>query len=308
VLTLPKQHLDRLPVASLSRPALCWSIQPAVNFEEALRFTDHCRTLTLEDGMVYSPAGGLEGTAVSRPAGFGPSDREVRGIIDNVKVTDTLIRGGYLRDAVVTELLIDWLMPWMPPIHKVRYVIEDLVEVEPSVWEAKLGGLRTLLQPPVGGYFSPRCQVEVFSQGPGKCNLDVRGNQVTLGQNGLGFPNGEYFFEFACLWPASFVGLNKWRDGKVSWLSGSSNSGWTSYCREITQVSPGSVLIELHEPTPNPIDSADTVVIQRGCNHVSGIYSIDGDCKHFYNNLPNFQGEPTLPGREKTIKGVETTG
>ncbi len=308
MLTLPKQHLDRLPVASLSRPALCWSLQPAVDFTEALRFTDHCRELTLEDGNKYSPAGGLEGTAVSRPAGFGPSDREVRGIIDSVKITDTMIRGGYLRDSIVTEYLVDWLMPWVPPIHAVRYVIEELTETQPSVWEAKLGGLRSILQTQVGGYFSPRCQVEVFSQGRGKCNLEPRGHQLTLGTGGIGFPNGEYFYEFAASWPASMSGLDKWRDGKLVWQSGSANSGWTSYVRDVIQTSASTVLIELHEPTPNPMDSGDSCIIQRGCNHVSGIYSIDGDCKHFYDNLPNFQGQPTLPGREKTIKGVTTTG
>lgn len=209
-----------------------------------------------------------------------------------------MLRAGFLLDAEVTEYLVDWFLPWKPPIETLRYQVLE-VEHDGDQWVAQVGSIATLLSVSLGDYYGPRCGVDVFSSGPGQCNKSSSGFSVSGDVDVILTPNIE--FDTAANFDAGSWEDEHWRDGKLVWLTGA-NTGHVSFIREAT----GDDIL-LHEPTPNEIVVGDAWIAFQGCNHQAGIGNATGDCKNRYGNLLNFQGFPFIPGRDATVRGAQIT-
>lgn len=286
------------------RPATCWEIRPTRSqTADIYRLTDHPHELTLGvDQQTYRPQA-FDASAVRGEVGFKEGDREVVGVISSDDLTDELLRSGVLLGARITEYLVDWLMPYLPPVETLRYDVVDM-EFNGDVWNVQVGNLMTVLSEPIGEYYGPRCGVEVFSLGAGQCNADntdfVAFRDVTSVTSDAPFTQ---FVVQQDLDLSVIPSNEKWRDGKCVWVTGA-NQGHVSYIRSVDLVDDRTVT--LHLPTPNPIEVDDQCSLSMGCNKLSGAGNTDGDCRNLYDNLANFQGDPFMPTRDETTRGIPT--
>jgi len=276
------------------------------------RFTDHPHELILPDGLTYQPLR-LDPSARGRRAGFEPGDVEVIAVIDDDRMTDQLLRSGALLDAEVTEYTVDWLMPYLPPVETIQYHIREL-EYDGDRWLAKCGTICTVLEEQVGDYYGPLCPVELFSTGLGQCNADPTDHTASFVVRAVIEPFSHFSISGGTItgsWelPVVFAGGDKrrMRDGKIVWTSGD-NVGHVSYIKD----APEDDEAILHLPTPNPMQVGDVATIQTGCNKLigtgqSGNDPEKGDCRNFYLNDLNFQGDPYMPTRDETTRGIQLT-
>jgi uncharacterized phage protein (TIGR02218 family) len=287
--------------ATLSRPALCWEIRPTKHKTSSVfRLTDHPHELTIADGQTYRPQG-FDTSALRREAGFKSASKEVVGVISSDDLTDELLRSGILLDARITEYRVDWLFPWKPAVETLKYDVVDL-EFDGDQWQATVGNLTSVLDEAIGDYINPRCGVEVFSLGVGKCNKSSTGFSRFRSVSVVIDP----YLEFTAsndLDISTIPDLSQWIDGKLLWLTGA-NTGHESYIRSVSDSDDRTVT--LHLPTPSPIEVGDDCTLFVGCNHLLGAGNSVGDCINLFDNGINYQGHPFTPTKDQTIRGIST--
>jgi len=209
-----------------------------------------------------------------------------------------MMMAGILQGARITEYLIDWMLPWLQPVETLKYEVQE-IEYDGDVWTVAISGLMSAVDREIGGFHGPRCGVEVFSQGIGMCNLAKVATYTTTAPVGSVIDpyrlfNIEAIFVFDDFGEGNW---DMWRDGTLLWLTGS-NAGHKSFIKQV----PSEDRCELHTRTPYPIQVGDEISAVTGCDHRSGIRNTTGDCKNFYNNLINFQGEPYIAGKDATSR------
>jgi hypothetical protein len=78
--------------------------------------------------------------------------------------------------------------------------------------------------------------------------------------------------------------------GKVTFTSGA-NAGFSM---DVKSFAPGVVTLAM--TLPYPLTVGDTYSISAGCDRLFGT------CKDRYNNVPNFRGEPYIPGQDTVLR------
>lgn len=302
MLVIPALHRDRFLTTATKRLATCWRIvQKVPTGASTFRFTDWPETLVVADeGVpgnthVYTPVGSFDASARRRD-GDG-KNFEAKGIISDLLTHDELSSRRF-DGAEVTEYLVFVDTAWRSTLSFNVYYIDSLV-YDGQAWQAQCSGLSSRIGDSYGSVFSPSCRVEVFSTGVGKCNVNPASFTWTS-EIGAIYEDQLYFQGIDLAAVQGFL-----NDGKILWTSGD-NIGIYSDVKSSTEILPaGHHDILLHMKTPLPMQLGDTFTVTAGCNKLSGIGESAGigHCKHRYNNLVNFQGEPTLPGRDAVLRG-----
>lgn len=276
--------------------ALCWRITLTKVANRVYRFTDSSEPLTFPDGEVFQAMDGMSGSAQQRADSFKGINRDLRGLISDSQITDADLNRGIFLDAYITEYLVDTRLAGIGPINVTQYWVRAM-EFDGSVWNVEVDGTTSQFDQPVGDYWGKTCRVEVFSKGNGKCNLQETNfrNQVLVAS----VINERS--QFTCnsvhpFWNTNFYG----NDGTCTFVNGL-NQGFSARIK-LTTGTLGVITVTLSERTPYPIQLADFLELLPGCNKRQGSTGHCGPEK--FSNTPNFQGEPFIPGGDRSSKGA----
>lgn len=290
--------------------ALCWKITRPDG--TIYRFTDWPSSLSLRESdaaplSTYSPSDGIDASARRRVDELETANnKEARGIISSTLIKTDDLRAGRFDGARVDEYLVDARLPWLGYIEHSLYFMRT-VTYDRAEWRAQIEGISSKLDRPVGDVWGPTCRVALFSAA---CGLSPVGFQKTVTVSDILEDRKSFKVTFGggvgVLWNANYYG----NDGTLLWTAGANNA-LTLEIKEYTwdgAASKGTVT--LHLPSPYAIVVADTGTIFPGCNKKSGVERDKtgvlqaGHCKDKFANLVNFQGEPAIPNRDNSLKGV----
>lgn len=276
--------------------ALCWRITLTKIANRVYRFTDASEPLTFPSGEIFQSADGMEGSAQQRKDDLGGINRDLSGLISVEGITDADLMAGIFLDAYITEYLVDTRLAGIGPINVTQYWVRA-IEQDGSVWKIEVDGTSSQFSQPVGDYWGKKCRVEVFSNGPGKCNLATAAfrNPVLIST----VVNDRS--KFTCnnsngLWNVNFYG----NDGFCTFVNGD-NSGFTARIK-LTVGTTGVMTVTLQQRTPFPFAVSDLLELLPGCNKSN---ELTGHCQFKFGNILNFQGEPFIPGGDEATRGAE---
>jgi uncharacterized phage protein (TIGR02218 family) len=289
--------------------AICWKIT-LVGSSTIFRFTDWPYELSLREAehgaaFTYTPVSGIESSARRREDELKAENKEVRGIVSSDAIKTADLRAGLFDGAKIDEFLVDPRTPWIGYIEHARFYIQK-VKYDRGVWEADVAGLPAYLERPVGDIWSPLCRVDLFST---LCGLSSSAFQMTPATVA-----SIQTQRLAITFTYSVMGFPAWDasgyadDGTVVWLTGL-NAGLRNIIKTHVDNGSGGAYV-LHYPTAYDVAVSDTATLLPGCNKRSGVEKnklgarIAGHCKDKFNNLVNFQGEPYIPGRDRSLQGI----
>ncbi|UOF80044.1 minor tail protein L [Caudoviricetes sp.] len=262
------------------RLARCWDITRRDGTH--YRFTDHDRPLVLADTFTYSPVKGISATAVRRQSALEDSNASVRGIISSDLITYDDLSFGLYKEAQVDEYVVDWLVPFVDPIHHQRYWIVE-TSWNGEEWEAQTSSLPFWFRMQVGSVVSRTCRAEL---GDSLCKVDLTLLQLQFDVSTIVTQRTVFTAS------VSFYADNYWRGGKLIWLSGS-NAGHIS---EIKSSTGSSDTFELFLKTPKDIAANDEFLIVPGCDFTRAT------CIAKFNNINNYRGYPFIPGTDQMLR------
>lgn len=305
MLALPRAHRDNVRAHRTRKVATCWRITQTVpEGAQTFRFTDWPENLEFAETGVpgvtetYLSAGVFNASARRRDAEDG-LNVEGQGVLLTETLTHEELTSRRFDNAEVAEYLVFVDTAWHSSFSFDVYIIDGIV-YDGQVYRVQCSGLSRLIGESAGENYGPMCRVEVFSQGPNKCNKDPTSFtwESEIGE----IYEDRLYFQGVDL-PAVSGFLN---DGKLLWTSGK-NIGIYSDVKVGVEITPaGHQDILLHLKTPLPMTLGDEFTVTAGCNKLAGIglSASTGHCLHRYGNVINFQGEPTIPGRDSVIRGA----
>lgn len=279
--------------------ASCWRISLTKVANRVYRFTDHPEDIFLTNGEKFQAMDGMDGSAEQRRDRFQGANRDIRGLISDSQITDTDLRDGIFADSIIDEYLVDTRLAGVSPISVTRYFVKG-VSFDGSIWNADIDGIDSQYRQPVGENWGPMCRVEVFSTGPGKCNVSTDGFFETSQIDLVLEARSQFIFTVSnSLWEENGFG----NDGFCTFGSGG-NTGWKSRIKfHVSDTSLGTITV--HERTPYDLAVGDVIIMLPGCNkQAQGTASDVAHCRNRYDNILNFQGEPLIPGGDLARKGI----
>ncbi|MEQ8767218.1 MAG: DUF2163 domain-containing protein [Planctomycetota bacterium] len=293
--------------------ARCYRITartPNGNVIGRVRLTDHPREIELtidpdDAPETFLPTGAPEATARRSEMDLKGETREIRGAIQPTTAGVSLawIKLGLFRRARVEEFLVDYRTPFQGPVRTDHYIIRSVPRRTGYEYQFEMTGLVAALEIPVTKPTGPLCTVELFSQGFGQCNASSSGFTETCEITAI--VDRRTFTVDATDRSDGF-----WDGGKLYFNTSGSDNAFTTH--EIkTSTGTGAKTLELAQPTGLPVSIGDNVQIWSGCNKGAGIgnwqtgtQDLEGHCKNRYDNLVNFQGDPHVPGLDRSVRGL----
>jgi uncharacterized phage protein (TIGR02218 family) len=257
--------LDR----TLLSVALCWRLERRDGV--ALGFTTHDRDLR-RGGLVYRAAPGMLPSSISLTDGFDAESLDIEGALTSDAISAADLSAGRWDGAVVHVFMVDWEAPDGDILVVAGGELGE-VSIKAGAFEAELRSPLALLDAPVAEQTSPGCRAQL---GDRRCRVDMAGR--TRLTRIVAIP-AEDVVEVAEPGAGDDYGF-----GRLRWLGGS-NCGLTS---EVLR-SAGAMLT-LTEPPAFPPAGGDLVEIIEGCDRLLAT------CAGRFANVPNFRGEPHLPG------------
>ncbi|HEX8256184.1 MAG TPA: DUF2163 domain-containing protein [Allosphingosinicella sp.] len=251
--------------------AFCWRLERRDGV--CLGFTTHDRDLTIGE-LVYRAAPGMLPSAIALSDGFDPDTLDVSGALTSAAITAEDLAAGRWDGAALAILAVDWEAPGGERMLLARGELGE-VSVTGSGFSAELRGPTALLERPVVEQTSPECRAQL---GDKRCRVDMAA-RVRVTRVVAVADEDE-------LVVASAAAGNAYGYGRLRWLSGP-NSGLES----AVLMSDGTRLT-LREPPHFPAAAGDLVEIHEGCDKQPAT------CSSRFGNLPNFRGEPHLPGMD----------
>ena len=254
----------------LTTLAFCWRIDRRDGV--SLGFTSHDRDLAI-GGLTYAAAPGMTPSAVSLSAGFDIDTLEIAGALTHDAITDADLAAGRWDGAAVRLFATDWrdtgqILPLT------RGTLGE-VACKDGAFTAELAGPTAVLAMPVVEETSPDCRA---SLGDRRCRVDLAPRT-----------------RFAHVTAASGAGLtldtpeptaNAYGQGRLWWVDGL-NSGLSA----LIASSSGNGLL-LREVPRAAVEPGTLVRLTEGCDRTLAT------CRDRFANVPNFRGEPYLPGND----------
>lgn len=305
MLSLPHALKSQVETARTHYYATCWRITPSINPSAVVRVTDWPVALTLSetdngDYASYSPAGGAEGSATRREGELRPGGKELQGIVTTDLITDVDLDAGKYDGSRIDEYVVDARRPWVGPLWHATYWI-TVCRFDRSMWVAELRDFVSFLNDPVGEQWGASCRVDLFSQGPAKCNLNAASYQLISTVSAVITQRIVFRAALGSALPWAQQGYAE--EGTVQWTSGA-NTGATAKIKTHVFAGPSTHTLELHVPAGFAFSVGDQGIFLPGCNHLLGAKDAIGHCVNRYSNGPNFQAEPFLPGRDAGAGGI----
>lgn len=262
--------------------ATCWKITRRDGV--VLRFTSHAEPLTF-GGEVYTPSGAPAASARRREAALKEHDLEFKGAIVSDQITSEDLRSGRYRDAQVDEYSVDYRFAFAGAFYSLRYWIGS-IEYDGVEFAASMAGPERWLKKTFGQTHGRVCH---FRLGDTDCGVNLASFTIS------GVVEGCLDGEAKRVIKASTLGSfsdNYFAQGEIVFTSGP-NDG----LRGDVKSSVGATLeIELQLPMPFRIEPGDTFDIIAGCN------GLKRTCKDKFSNLPQFGGDPYIPGADRVLR------
>jgi uncharacterized phage protein (TIGR02218 family) len=273
-----------------------------------IRLTDADAKITLADGQVYHPSGGASASSRRKQIDIDDQDIEVLGVMDSSFLTYEDLASRKYTDATVDMFLVDRRYPFAGHYQHQHYWMRP-AKYDRDRWSIDADGFGGVISQPVGSIASKTCGHELgaeFETGRVGCSVDlslftIYAKTVTLVDST--YPSA--IFQIDYVLAVEFDG--QFNLGKVNWLTGD-NTGKTSRVRRSLEDSgTGNQQLELLNETMKTVQVGDTCELVRGCNKIAGVLETDsevGDCRNVYSNVPEFGGDPYIPGSGKIYRRI----
>lgn len=292
--------------------AHAWKLTPRYAQAEAdvIRLTDWPEQILVRESAVgrpkeYTPVGAPQASARRRSAEIRTNNQELQGVVSS-RITYAQLSAGWWDGATIDEFLVDVRTPWMGFIDYNRWYVREVSHDE-FEFAFALDTIEGILEEPLGGITSRDCNVEVYSQGDGMCNVDPALHNVDgiVSELTISVPTRTTIRAELDSAPTVFTSVDDYLEGAfVVWTSGA-NIGQTSRVRRSTLIpSSDDVLLDFFSPTFFLPERGDTFTFRRGCNKLAGSEDLVGDCKNYFDNLLNFRGYDRIPGADKAQQGL----
>jgi len=258
---------------------------------ESFGFTDIDRDVVYvdqnDDPFTYKAATGLTPSAIQARVDLSVQNMEVTGALDAASITVDDLQAGKWDNATVWVALVNYRDLSMGHML-IKVGTLGNVRAGRDFFVAELRGLMQAFQQSIGTLYSVNCRA-VF--GDSKCKKDAESTRrygtVTSVATAVGFGS-------------DVTGDNDQSGaGTLRWETGL-NAGtlWE------VNTDDGTGNFTLMGPPPYTPLVGDTFSVIDGCRK-----RFTEDCKTKHNNVPNFRGEPHVPGNNKVIgqAGLDTT-
>ncbi|MCM8729708.1 DUF2163 domain-containing protein [Hephaestia sp. GCM10023244] len=252
----------------LTTIALCWRLERRDGV--AIGLTTHDRDLLI-DGLVHRAAPGMTPSAIERSDGLDPDTMDVAGALTSGAIGENDLIAGRWDGARVALFAVDWTDPRAAVALGEGTI--GVVETSDGGFTAELRGATAVLDRPVVEVTSPECRAEL---GDRRCRVAMAARRrmariVSADDTAITVDTTE---------PVT----NAYGNGVLRWLGGA-NCGAES----AIAISAGKTLM-LTAPPPFVAEAGTRVELIEGCDKSFAT------CRHRFDNLLNFRGEPFLPG------------
>ena len=261
---------------------------------------------TTHDRDVEVTAAGYEGSYLASAA-LAPSAFQSRASlqVDGLDLEGALsitsgitaadIANGVFDMARVTVFEVDWSDP--STVRELAYgVLGNKVRTEEGGLRMEVRSLSQLLAEPIGDLYSTRCRATLGSGSEApvlrRCGVDLTG--FTVDEEVTAVVASRTAFEVAAIDDSS-TPPGWFSKGLVTFLSGA-NAGAQ---REIRLHGEDGQLF-VYDPLPFDIEVGDEVRLVAGCDKTLAT------CRDKFSNVPNFRGEPFIPGPGYLVRIADT--
>jgi uncharacterized phage protein (TIGR02218 family) len=244
-------------------------------------FTDHDQDLVV-DGNTYLAALGYQRTAIQSSADMSVDNLDLQGLFDSSTLTVEDLRTGLFDFADIFIFVVNWADLTQGKLQMRRGKLGDIVATPSGTFTTQLRGLTQMLQQNVGELYTPWCRADL---GDSRCKIDLVGGgwQKTATVASV---VDEANFTITVTEPRAVDGW--FNEGVVTFTSGA-NDGRSMEIKLWTQ---SVSAVHLHLPMPASIAIGDTLTLYPGCDKTVAT------CAGRFNNMPNFRGEPYVPGAD----------
>ena len=254
--------------------ATCWKLTrtDGVTFG----FTSHISDLTV-DGQLYLSKFDGAVSAVRSSIGTGIDNLDALAIFDSASITEADMIGGLYDNATVTSFLVNYADLSQGKVILLKGILGE-VTFEAGAFKAELQSNISRAHQQICAVTSSLCRAVDFADATCQYSGTVIYTPYTV--TSVASPRQFY---------ATGIGQadDFFTAGKVKWLTGLN----AHLSMEIKRSLNAGGSIELQLPMPNTVAIGDTFTLYRGCNRTFVQCQV-------YANAKNFQGEPTIPGRD----------
>jgi len=239
------------------------------------RYTDHHSAITFE-GELYSSSQAFSASATQLVANNAGSDVEIEVLLDDAELDYTRLERGVFDNAIITLAIVSYRNLDLGSIVLLDGAVNSTQLLNHYVGSLAIGPRLDKVSKSICETYTATCRAGF---GDSRCKVDLSAHT-------------DAFTVETVLSGQAFTSLEvaakpdkHYAQGTVTWLTGD-NVGMRI---EVITNTAGNVLTLL--PCALPVQPGDTGTITRGCFHTVAA------CKG-YNNLPNYRGEPNVPGEE----------
>lgn len=233
-----------------------------------LRFTDHMRSVVLPNDGTYNPASAVQLSARQKLEGFKVNNSDVQGVVTDSQVSESDLREGKYRNAVVTETVVDYRYPWLGAIDSTTYTIQKTT-FDGKRWNAEIAGIAYPLTQALGSIAKKQCTYRLGDSNCGVSVATVAATVVSVIDPRLSFTVSTTGFD-----------TGYFSDGTL--VRGTLEEAVKEYRED------GRVTLHLRSITP--VTVGQNLTLRAGCD------GLIETCKERFNNVVNFGGEPDIPG------------
>lgn len=269
---------------------LCWCWRITRTDGTILGFTNLDSDLLI-DGVTYAAATGFTPTAIALSNTMSVDNLEINSVLDDASISATDLIGGRFDYARIDIFLVNYLdLPTSlnvnPPKH-LLLVSGVLGEVQNSDYSfsAEVRSKAQFLSQKSTNLTSKLCRYDL---GDIHCTIDLAPFTHNLVVESIASSRS-----FTV--DASFNQSDGYLSyGNVEFTSGANNGVKAMVAIYVN----GTRTVTLFEPLPYQLAAGDGLIAIAGCRKSTQ------DCHGRYNNIPNYGGEPSVPGADVFMRGA----
>ncbi|MFT7595407.1 MAG: putative phage protein (TIGR02218 family) [Paracoccaceae bacterium] len=266
----------------------CWAITRKDGVQYG--FTDHDMPLVFE-GVTFRADTGLSAQALQQSTGLSVDNTEAIGALSDLAVREEDIEAGRFDGAEVQAWLVNWAdvdVRWL----QFRGSIGELRR-SGGAFHAELRGLTEALNRPLGRVYQKPCTAVLADRACG-FDLSTPGYAEERPVEQVLQAREFRWQDMAGFEPGWFA------RGRLVVVSGAAKGLWGAIKQD--RFDDGVRVVELWEPLRGGIAEGDTARLEAGCDKRME------SCRLKFNNFPNYQGFPDIPGEDWVMAVPKQSG
>ena len=263
----------------------CWKITRRDT--TVLRFTDHDQDVDVPADGLYEASSGFSGSGIASNAQLSVDEMEVQALLDSAAIKEVDLIAGLYDYAQVEIFLVNFRATADGKIQIRKGWMGEIRLGSNGVFFTEVRGMMQVLQSTYGEVLTPTCRADL---GDARCKVDI--GALTFTGNTVATVVTDLFKITST--QIDGQAKNHFQYGQLTWTIGD-NAGFVNDVK----FSENSTL-ELFNPTPFSITVGDAFDVYPGCD--KRIQT----CKAKFDNVPNFRGEPNLPGQDKVVQHAQS--